>query len=76
MIRGPMQGLTTLALALMCAASAFDKSGTRPPEVVWQASGSPRSILQLDKDWMLHTMPGFRLWPPESCYQVVKTLEI
>lgn len=66
MIRGLMWGLMTLALALICSASAFDGLGASRPEAVRPVSGSPRSILLLDKGWMFHPMPGFDLWPPEA----------
>lgn len=47
----------------MCASSAFIQAATTQREAVRR--GSPRTVVLLDKGWLLYTLPDFQMWPSE-----------
>lgn len=66
MTQSAKYGLALLLFGLIYSSSVAAQSGTERAEVAQPPSGSLRSVLSLDKGWMLHRMPGFDLWPPEA----------
>ncbi|MGH9447821.1 MAG: sugar-binding domain-containing protein, partial [Terriglobia bacterium] len=66
MIRTWVWALAILLFGLTLSSSSIFLSGRGKLETAAPAAESPRSVLLLDKGWMIHTMPGFALWPPKA----------
>ena len=66
MVQRLMRGLAIVVLGLVCASLGFAPQGTMQSETMWRAAKPARTVLLLDRGWMLHSIRGFRLWPPEA----------
>jgi beta-galactosidase len=64
MVRISKRAAHVFAIGLICAAPVLMSAASLPKASVH--GQSPRSVLLLDADWQLHTLPDFDAWPAEQ----------
>lgn len=76
MINFLMRGVAISAVGWICASPTFVQAAMAQQKAV--RPKSPRSVVSLDKGWLLHTMPEFQMWPsqPEVTAAQIQQLKV